>query len=81
MRERGKFVFFLKKCTQTLPTAKQNSNKISGGNTPDPCFGAGKEEDGEVCFRSPKNVLTLSYSVGNAEFKNCSGGNTSGTPF
>ena len=37
-----------------FPTAMQNSKKNSGGNTPDPCFGVLKEEDGEVCFRSPK---------------------------
>ena len=50
----GKFVFVLKKMYSNSPTAMQNSKKYSGGNTPDRCFGVGKEEDGEVCFRSPK---------------------------
>ena len=60
------------------PTAMQNSRKFQ---EPSPCSGVGKGRGWESLFLFSENVLTLSYGVGNAEFKKKSGGNTFGSPF
>ena len=64
--ERGRFVFVLKKCTQTLPQ-QCRILKMFRGDTPDPGFGVGEGRGRRGLFSFSENALTLSYS--NAELK------------
>ena len=68
LEERGKFVFVLRKCTETLLYSNAEFKNSLSDNTPDPVLG----EEKFVSFL--QKVPKLSYS--NAEFHNKFGGRT-----